>query len=296
MQHLIGDTANSRNDIVFTSSAWNCLRLSLIDDEIFPIPHFSTPNLPDTSSLPSNASLIEPYHTKKLYPSGPLIFRPREKNIVFPTTAGGVHAAKRDLLKRNPEFAAECSKAKQAVRADPRWGQPSTMVGDDIVVTTIGTGSAIPSKYRNVSCTHLDIPNVGGVLLDTGEGTLGQLRRRFGQEGMQKVYEDLRMIFISHMHADHHLGLQAVLEDRFKVSVRKRQVGTSGLMRCSMVSPLDCILSVHHQSLIVYLSLDLGFLAYLKTLLTMSFSLTTITCNLHSFLDSVWIGHRPVQK
>jgi ribonuclease Z len=69
-----------------------------------------------------------------------------------------------------------------------------------------------------VSSAHLDIPGVGGVLLDAGEGTLGQLRRRYGPEGLKQIYADLKMIFISHMHADHHLGLHAILEDRFRVS------------------------------------------------------------------------------
>jgi ribonuclease Z len=70
----------------------------------------------------------------------------------------------------------------------------------------------------------LEVPNLtpdgrtGRMLLDAGEGTLGQMRRLSGVEGMRNVYEELGMIFISHMHADHHLGLQAVLEDRFNVS------------------------------------------------------------------------------
>lgn len=69
-----------------------------------------------------------------------------------------------------------------------------------------------------VSSTLVDIPGFGGVLLDVGEGTLGQMRRRFGTRGMAEViYPNLRMVYISHMHADHHLGLRLVLEDRLKV-------------------------------------------------------------------------------
>jgi ribonuclease Z len=72
-----------------------------------------------------------------------------------------------------------------------------------------------------VSSTLLDIPGLGGVLLDAGEGTLGQIRRRFGTAGMaEQIYPNLKMIFISHMHADHHLGLRLVLEDRLKVCER----------------------------------------------------------------------------
>eukprot|EP00976_Prorocentrum_cordatum_P002991 58128-Prorocentrum_minimum.AAC.1 len=42
----------------------------------------------------------------------------------------------------------------------------------------LGTGSAIPSKYRNVSSIFLDIPGAGGLLMDAGEGCLSQLFRR----------------------------------------------------------------------------------------------------------------------
>lgn len=56
------------------------------------------------------------------------------------------------------------------------------------------------------------------MLLDCGEGTLGQMRRRWGSE-LPKIYAQLRMIFVSHMHADHHLGLSAILHDRFNVSL-----------------------------------------------------------------------------
>jgi ribonuclease Z len=73
-------------------------------------------------------------------------------------------------------------------------------------------------RISAVSSTLLEIPGLGGVLLDAGEGTLGQMRRRFGTAGMaEQIYPNLKIIFISHMHADHHLGLRLVLEDRLKV-------------------------------------------------------------------------------
>lgn len=55
------------------------------------------------------------------------------------------------------------------------------------------------------------------MIFDAGEGSLGQLRRRYGSE-LKSVYENLRLLFISHMHADHHLGLASLLKDRFDVS------------------------------------------------------------------------------
>ena len=223
-QHAIATTDGYRNDIAFTSSAWNVLQLSLIDGDLFSLPHAITSSSPDASSLPPNVTFLRPNHNIKLNPPGKLeLLEPRDSDVPFPTTLEAAHNARRDFLKSMPEFALECAKAREAVRKDPRWGNTSKEVGDDIVVTTLGTGSAIPSKYRNVSSTHLDIPDVGGILLDCGEGTLGQMRRKYGLEGMKALYSGLRMIFVSHMHADHHLGLQAILEDRFAVSSLRTQ-------------------------------------------------------------------------
>jgi len=49
---------------------------------------------------------------------------------------------------------------------------------EDMEITFLGTGSSQPSKYRNVSSVYINLYAQGGILLDCGEGTLGQLRRR----------------------------------------------------------------------------------------------------------------------
>lgn len=49
---------------------------------------------------------------------------------------------------------------------------------EDIEITFLGTGSSQPSKYRNVSSIYINLFARGGMLLDCGEGTLGQLKRR----------------------------------------------------------------------------------------------------------------------
>ena len=59
-----------------------------------------------------------------------------------------------------------------------------------------------------------------GVLLDAGEGAMGALRRRFG-ERTDAVLRQLRLVWISHMHADHHLGLISVLEARTSLVPRE---------------------------------------------------------------------------
>ena len=74
------------------------------------------------------------------------------------------------------------------------------------VVTFLGTGSSMPSKYRNVSGILLETAPGSWLLLDCGEGTLGQLVRLKGWEGAMAVLRGLKAVYLSHLHADHHLG------------------------------------------------------------------------------------------
>ena len=93
----------------------------------------------------------------------------------------------------------------------PGGGEIVDSPESDMVVTCLGTGSAGPSSYRNVSGTHVQVSADFGMLLDCGEGTLGQLRRAFG-ERFEAMLRSLRVIYLSHMHADHHLGLVGLVQ------------------------------------------------------------------------------------
>lgn len=99
----------------------------------------------------------------------------------------------------------------------------------------LGTGSACPAKFRNVTANLLMIhplPSSGkedvavnkecnivegswSLLLDVGEGTLGQLYRRYGLN-LPAALRSLGCVHISHAHADHHMGLIYVLQERVK--------------------------------------------------------------------------------
>ncbi|KAG5519835.1 hypothetical protein PMAC_000110 [Pneumocystis sp. 'macacae'] len=99
----------------------------------------------------------------------------------------------------------------------------SNIPGSNVKVITLGTGSALPSHYRNVSSTLLRIPDYGSVILDAGEGTLGQLSRQFGSN-LNDFLEDLKWIYISHLHADHHLGTVRVLKEWNRVNYGNNKV------------------------------------------------------------------------
>lgn len=114
----------------------------------------------------------------------------------------------------------------------------------------LGTGAAMPAKYRNVSSFLLLLPlsgapatsaaalvpaaappaaaadgcepdgTSGGILFDCGEGTLASLHRRFGVSA-SRVVSSLELVWISHMHADHHLGLLRILEMRGSLGAKR---------------------------------------------------------------------------
>lgn len=77
----------------------------------------------------------------------------------------------------------------------------------NINVICLGTGAAMPGKYRNVSSTLLTSEKEKiGILLDCGEATLGQLFR------VNYPIQRIKMILVSHLHADHHLGVISMID------------------------------------------------------------------------------------
>ena len=76
-----------------------------------------------------------------------------------------------------------------------------------------------PSQYRNVSAILLRRtgPTPAALLLDAGEGTYGQLVRRFGIAGAEEVVRSIRGVWLSHVHADHHIGVRRVLQRRVEL-------------------------------------------------------------------------------
>ncbi|XP_015768967.1 PREDICTED: zinc phosphodiesterase ELAC protein 2-like [Acropora digitifera] len=92
--------------------------------------------------------------------------------------------------------------------------QESQLNLNNYEVVFLGTGAALPSKYRNVSSTLIHMSDTASMLFDCGEGTYGQLYRHYGDYFSNRVLLRLKAVFISHIHADHHLGLIRILQKR----------------------------------------------------------------------------------
>lgn len=88
----------------------------------------------------------------------------------------------------------------------------------DPEVVFLGTGSAEPNKYRGSSGILIELPRPSSsmtktwMLLDCGEGCTGALERLFGKNNMLHIVKHLKMIWISHHHADHMLGVRGILD------------------------------------------------------------------------------------
>lgn len=61
------------------------------------------------------------------------------------------------------------------------------------------------------------------VLLDCGEATFGQLVRFYGVEECKNLFRKLTAVYISHLHADHHIGLVGLLKARANALVGRAQ-------------------------------------------------------------------------
>lgn len=139
------------------------------------------------------------------------------------------------------EYEAIARPIKEEVEASPASEQLVRKEWEDIDVITLGTGSAQPTKSRGLSATLVRLPSrffkdpgklaaapdggpsYGYVLLDAGEGTLGQLHQMYGKNSplLRNILHNLRLIFISHIHADHCAGLVSVLRARYELGDAK---------------------------------------------------------------------------
>ncbi|KAI0710377.1 hypothetical protein C8T65DRAFT_648151 [Cerioporus squamosus] len=215
--HLIFSREYTPDKITFTRSALVQAKLHQLDTEMFPLPKYNLSPSRDITSvtgLPAKAALAEPntlLHVRPLRP--PVQDELARKDEFSPLAAAGA------LPELSNSVMEKFAAVKAAVTERVGRGSPATAPGDDVVITPLGTGSAIPTSMRNVSGTLIQIPGHGNILLDCGEGTWGQLVRSFGVDpnGVWQVMRDLKGIFLSHMHGDHHMGLSKILMMRAKM-------------------------------------------------------------------------------
>lgn len=234
-QHLMaGRQGEDPGCPILKSSASILSKLNLICPSVFPISGF----LSEKQQKPLNQHAPSA-STRTIIAENLLKFRFR------PITALGLDSSSVpesfDMLAAQKEFARECTEVSEARDyLSQVWNRntgesllsPGTHADDEsqmlpeciqhasrqeMEIVFLGTGSSQPSKYRNVSAIYVHLFEHGGILLDCGEGTYAQLKRRYGSKGADDVLLNLKCIWISHIHADHHSGLPRILSARNKL-------------------------------------------------------------------------------
>lgn len=211
VHHIVSSPDQCPDYLSMIQATFMAIRHHQIDPARYAIPVHSNA-VPSTSGKASDASktLIKPYKSAvrglriQLEPKFDVT---EEKVVPVLNTALVVREMSQNVLKLSQAARHEISSpAAQAESLSQNLPSP------DAEIVFLGTGSALPSQHRNVSATLLRVPGCGTYLMDCGENTLGQLKRTYTAPQLAELFQDLKLIWISHLHADHHLGLTSVIK------------------------------------------------------------------------------------
>jgi ribonuclease Z len=210
VEHLVSSTDVNPNYLALDSSAASAIRLSRVCNTYFPVPVHDNITVPQgllpSTPLRMHPSIIAAERGLKIQLQPKFLIN-KDEVPPFLNTAEIV----RNLPQKVRDYATLAREQVAAEIADAKHAERSRGSSFDPEIITLGTGSALPSKYRNVSATLLRTGKYGNFLFDCGENTLGQLRRMFDAPTLDKVLSNLKLIWLSHLHADHHLGTVSIL-------------------------------------------------------------------------------------
>jgi ribonuclease Z len=200
VKHIFMNSAATEHADVLQSSTRLMKKLHHLDSNIFPNPSETERAASTTfSGLPKNRdnlSIIAGHNMTSIR--------------LLPSDKRG------EMTKETPRtYEQLTSSAVSSILSQTAASVPFGATDCTTEITLLGTGAACPSKYRNVSAILLRRRTTGfGILMDCGEGTYSQLVRRFGKKDADKIVLSLEIVWLSHIHADHHIGLRRLLERR----------------------------------------------------------------------------------
>ena len=189
------------------------LQLNQLDSNLFPCLRTNVKSSIDSSSLPNNQNIIySPTGIRYIFRSSTsdLSVINMENVPQFPTITDALQhkdGSERDGIEESIEKLRE----KQLSTTKPEQQSSGTNFPEFLF---LGTASSHPLPIRNVSGILVNIDPKNSILLDCGENTYGQLLNFYGQENIVKILAKIKLIFISHHHSDHHLGLINLLKKR----------------------------------------------------------------------------------
>ena len=209
----VKDRAANNNASPFVSAIRGGIRRSFVHDGLFPM-----------LDIPFSTSCDDSKRTTTVIEGCPMmeyLLMPRSKRGLNISTAKSLYTAtERDDLNKEVLAAGACQLA-QTVTAEHIADNENESNFGELIFT--GTGSAVPCKHRNVTGKYLRMSNGNSMLLDVGEGTVGQLLQVWrsvlpkSASAIDEYHSRLlgiKAVWISHPHADHHLGLLRLLSER----------------------------------------------------------------------------------
>ncbi|KAK4550446.1 hypothetical protein LTR36_000024 [Oleoguttula mirabilis] len=206
LRHVVSSPEHCPNNIALDSAAAATVRLRQVDPARYVVPVHTNEPAEQMQGLPDGVHRAVRGQMVQLEPSMDVHTKQAIPLLSIPDTEAETSAEVLEEAKKAHAAVREASEATQ------KWASTLPPDASNAEIVTLGTGSALPSKYRNVSATLLRVPGWGSMLFDCGENTLGQLKRVFPADEFKQILRELRMIFISHMHADHHLGTVSVIK------------------------------------------------------------------------------------
>jgi len=232
IRHTVSSRDTCPNALALTSPGAVQAKLNRIDSENFPIQDFN--NVVSHTDL--SAAPFEGARAGLGLQLSPQVLLQDDKVFPFLNAAEALEELKQETIDLADAARAKISDPEFLARLEE---SEKDIPNRDAEVIPLGTGSAMPSKYRNVSATLVRVPGVGSYLFDCGENTLGSIERLFGKEGLGEVLKDLRVIWLSHLHADHHLGTASVIRAWRDATAADEATRSKRLAVASHVNMLD---------------------------------------------------------
>ncbi|ELU17454.1 hypothetical protein CAPTEDRAFT_228344 [Capitella teleta] len=216
VQHLVVNELGESSPV--SSVHWFQSIMNLIDSKLFPLLH--DPFMKTEVDMEGNRELLSKHglnvtlgrsNLKYLW-SRTQMFDANEVVTRLDVAASQEEALQdEDFKKMLQEFLPKVAELRDSEGSEfPRF-------------TFLGTASASPSKYRNVSGILLQAREDQYFILDCGESSLIQMILHYGVEKVKDILINLDLIYISHLHPDHHLGFFTILLERQKAFASKGQ-------------------------------------------------------------------------
>ena len=216
-KHVISHARTAQNSLVFRRAAVDLLTLKTVHTSNFNLPQI--PNVANTNGF-SNG-LWCPLQSLQQFHIGTTGVTYDDSAVHHDTwdSLYDEHVAPLEIPAANKVAVVNLAPLPLDVQADRN-------LKDQVNIVTLGTGLAIPSLQRNVISQLVRVPimkdgavEVRSVLLDGGENTLGTMLRNYSDSAqLNQILSELSMIHLSHLHADHHLGIISVINKWFEVN------------------------------------------------------------------------------